>query len=78
MQTIPDSMALITCGQCRHTADIFEFCETPISGTLPLGTYQCPKCRKAWRMQTQGEGQQFDSGLYIPPKRIAVSIASMM
>jgi hypothetical protein len=40
----------ITC-QCGHTADLDEFCQTPLFGQLPRGTYQCPACRVSWKRQ---------------------------
>ena len=77
MISIPDSMCLLTC-KCGHEADIEEFQQTPITGKLPCGTYQCPSCRKAWRMESQGKGEFYPSGLYIPAKRNAVSIPTML
>jgi hypothetical protein len=41
-------MISITC-HCRYTADLFDFTHTPISGDLPPGHFQCPKCGIAWR-----------------------------
>ena len=71
-------MMLLCCGQCGHEADFFDFCRTPITGDLPSGTHQCPKCKKAWQMESQGKGRFYESGLYIPAKRIAVSIPTML
>ena len=51
MIAIPDSYVMLTCAHCGHTADLFDFCKTPITGELPEGTHQCPACRKAWRME---------------------------
>jgi hypothetical protein len=78
MIAIPESYMLITCGKCSHEADFFDFCSTPITGDLPSGTHQCPKCRKAWKMETFEKGQWFNSGLYIPAGRRAVSIPTML
>lgn len=78
MITIPDSYMLLTCAKCGHEADFFDFCHTPITGDLPSGTHQCPKCRRAWRMEKFEEGRFFDSGLYVPPARRAVEIPSML
>ena len=78
MITIPDSYMTLTCAKCGHEADFFDFCRTPITGDLPVGTHQCPQCRKAWRMETVAKGKWFDSGLYIPPSRRAVSIPSIL
>ncbi len=38
----------ITC-KCGHTADLEEFCRTPIGGELPPGHFQCPRCGEAWK-----------------------------
>jgi hypothetical protein len=78
MITIPDSYMTLTCAQCGHEADFFEFCRTPITGDLPSGTHQCPSCRKAWRMEVTDPGQRYESGLYIPPTRKAVQIPTIL
>lgn len=73
-----DSYMSLTCAKCGHEADFFDFCRAPITGELPNGTHQCPKCQKAWSMETVTEGKWFDSGLYIPPGRRAVSIPTIL
>lgn len=78
MITIPDSYMTITCAKCRHEADFFDFCRTPITGELPTGTHQCPKCRTAWRMEITDPGHMTRSGLYIPPTRKAVQIPTIL
>ena len=78
MITIPESYMMLSCGKCGHEADFFDFCHTPITGELPMGTHQCPKCRKAWKMEKFEEGQWLDSGLWIPPGRRAVSIPTVL
>jgi hypothetical protein len=78
MIAIPESYMLLHCGKCGHEADFFDFCHTPITGELPSGTHQCPKCRKAWRMEKVEEDRRYDSGLFIPGKRAAVSIPSIL
>ncbi len=79
MNAIPESYMLLCCGKCGHEADYFDFCHTPITGDLPSGTHQCPKCRKAWKMEKIEEGRwMLDSGLYIPPGRRAVPIPTML
>ena len=78
MIAIPDSYMLLTCGKCGHEADFFDFCHTPITGELPNGTHQCPKCRKAWKMETQGEAKWYHSGLFIPAGRRAVEIPTIL
>ncbi len=78
MQTIPESMMLLCCGKCGHEADFFDFCRTPIIGELPNGTHQCPKCRKAWKMEQIDEGYWLDSGHWIPAGRRAVTIPTIL
>ena len=78
MITIPDSYMLLTCGKCGHTADFFDFTQTPVAGELPSGTHQCPKCRKAWKIEKTNEGQRLESGLWIPPGRRPISIPTML
>lgn len=41
-------MISITC-HCGYSADLFDFTHTTISGDLPPGHFQCPKCGTAWR-----------------------------
>jgi len=63
----------MTCGKCRHEADIDEFCRTPVSGELPSGVYQCPACGVAVRRQSTGPGTRYESGLFVPgPVEIVV------
>jgi hypothetical protein len=76
--SIPDSYMLLTCAKCAHTADFFDFCRTPITGALPSGTHQCPNCKKAWRMESQGNAQHYPSGLTIPATRVAVTIPTIL
>jgi len=79
MNAIPESYMLLCCGKCGHEADYFDFCHTPITGDLPSGVHQCPKCRKAWKMEKIEEGRwMLDTGLYIPPGRRAVPIPTML
>jgi hypothetical protein len=78
MQTIPESMMLLCCGKCGYEADFFDFCRTPITGELPIGTHQCPKCRKAWKMEKTDKGHWLDSGLWIPSGRRAVTIPTIL
>lgn len=60
------SWILMTCGGCGHTADIDEFCKTPVYGDLPRGTYQCPSCGLAIERRSAGKGVRYPSGLYVP------------
>jgi hypothetical protein len=78
MTAIPDSMCLLRCVRCGHEADFELFQRTPVSGELPAGTFQCPGCRRAWRMESEGVGQWFENGLYIPAKRVAVQIPTIL
>lgn len=45
------SMCNVTCGHCKNTADLMEFCTTEIQGELPSGQYQCPACKRAWKVE---------------------------
>ena len=40
---------MIECGRCGHESDALEWTHRPISGDLPLGVFQCPKCGDAFR-----------------------------
>lgn len=75
---IPDSLVSLTCPKCRHSADFFDFCRTPVTGELPSGTHQCPSCRHAWRMEAVTKGRWISADLYIPPTRKAVTIPSIL
>ncbi len=78
MIAIPESMMLLKCGKCGHEADFFDFCQTPITGELPKGTHQCPVCKRAWRMEKVEEDRHYASGLFIPGKRAAVEIPTIL
>jgi hypothetical protein len=78
MLKIPASMMLLKCGRCGHEDDFDLFCQTPIGGDLPPGTHQCPACKRAWRMESQGDGKRYPSGLVIPPTRKAVTIPTIL
>ena len=43
------------CGFCGHEDHAHLFAETPVSGQLPLGVSQCPRCMKAWRKRRPSE-----------------------
>ena len=47
--TVSDGCS-ITC-TCGHTADIDEFTRSPLGTELPGGSYQCPGCTRAWRIE---------------------------
>jgi hypothetical protein len=78
MITIPESYMLLRCGKCGHEADYFDFRTVPITGSLPTDTYQCPSCRKAWKMEKFEEGTWVNSELWIPPGRRAVTIPTIL
>jgi hypothetical protein len=40
----------ITCHFCHQTADFESFISTPVNGDLPQDQFQCPHCRRAWRL----------------------------
>lgn len=40
----------IVCQFCLKAGDFEEFCKTPVNGTLPADTFQCPHCRRDWRL----------------------------
>lgn len=46
-----DRLFTITCS-CGHNAPVDEFAATPIGGPLPRGSYQCPRCYRAWKIGT--------------------------
>jgi hypothetical protein len=77
MVEIPESMCLLACS-CGHSEDFEAFTRTPVNGDLPSGTYQCPKCRGAWRYEKVGTGTFYPSGLYVPADRRKVSIPTIL
>src|SRR5688500_8871752 len=46
-----DSLFTIICGKCGQMSAALKWCETPISGELPIGEFQCPKCGFAFRRE---------------------------
>jgi hypothetical protein len=78
MTTISESYVMLECGKCGHESDFMDFCSTPITGDLPRGTYQCPSCKNAWRMEKFEEGQFLDGGLYIPPGCRPVAVPTIL
>lgn len=61
-------MLTIIC-QCGHEADYDDFRKTALAGELPLDHFQCPACRRAWKLVTVGKPTIGWSGMVIPPKR---------
>lgn len=49
------SYCMLTCGDCGHKGDLFDFTYTPLFGSLPKGQYQCPECATAIQIQSAGE-----------------------
>lgn len=64
-------MMTIIC-QCGHEADYDEFRKTPLAGELPRDHFQCPACRRAWKLVTVGKPTIGWSGMVIPAKRRVV------
>lgn len=62
-------MISITCKHCRHTADYDAFTSTTVTGPLPDGQFQCPRCHRAWKLVPKGTGRYLNGGLYIPAPR---------
>lgn len=44
------SFCNITC-TCGHDASLDEFTRAPLGTELPAGSYQCPGCKRAWRIE---------------------------
>jgi hypothetical protein len=40
----------VTCGHCGKTDDLGNFIRT-VTGELPDGHFQCPHCKRAWRIE---------------------------
>ncbi len=40
----------VTCGHCSHHGELAVFTATPLRGDLPPGQFQCPSCKRAWRI----------------------------
>lgn len=54
----------ITCGSCGHVDTMDNFSRAPITGELPPGSYQCPKCRFAVRIRAPKEKENTDYHWY--------------
>ncbi len=65
------SLCNIRC-ECGHEADIEEFCSTPVSGELPAGTYQCPRCSVAWRVGAEFKFRwsTYKQGVIVPVQSV--------
>ncbi|QBC45875.1 hypothetical protein C1H71_20240 (plasmid) [Iodobacter fluviatilis] len=55
----------ISC-KCGHCADFEDFTKT-LTGNLPLGQFQCPKCGRAWRLVQDQAAHISKYGFYYPP-----------
>jgi predicted RNA-binding Zn-ribbon protein involved in translation (DUF1610 family) len=78
MKTITENYVAIACAKCGHEADYMDFTHTPIHGSLPRDTFQCPQCHRAWAMEIFTEGQYYPSGLWIPAGRRSVTVPSFL
>jgi hypothetical protein len=67
----------ITC-KCGHEADFDEFRRTPVTGELPAGEYQCPKCRRAWTLRMVTPCTVGWSGMILPGKSAVVEIPARL
>ncbi len=71
----------ISCGKCGHVAGFEAWTSAPVSGELPRGHFQCPKCRYAFERKEVEPGEVFESGgqrMYIPGKIGLVPVASVL
>lgn len=50
MKTAIDSDPTVTC-YCGHVASFEAFTSRPVTGDLPTGCFQCPKCSRAWQVR---------------------------
>lgn len=73
---ICDSMVSIVCA-CGHEDDFLAFREAPVTGELPRGHYQCPKCRRAWKVET-GPPTIGWSGMVLPGKTQVVALEPVL
>lgn len=60
----------LSCGHCQHEADITEFETAPVTGQLPENHYQCPNCKRAWRVVRTNVTVTRTGYLINPPNRI--------
>ena len=56
----------ISCGSCNQTGDFGDFTRTAVGGDLPKGSYQCPFCGTAWKIESEGPPKVLDSGFVMP------------
>lgn len=72
LPSLGDSWVTVCC-PCGHQADLEQFRCTPIAGELPRDHYQCPACRRAWKVET-GPPRIGWSGMVLPGKTRTVEI----
>ncbi|WP_193214968.1 hypothetical protein [Luteolibacter marinus] len=63
--------------RCGHSADFMEFRTAPVTGELPRNHYQCPACRRAWKIVT-GPPAIGWSGMALPGKTSTVEIPAYL
>lgn len=69
----------ITCGHCRQSSGYSAWTSTPVSGELPSGEYQCPKCGVAFRRERyDGDPLRLIGGKYQYKPVDLVPIASRL
>lgn len=73
-----DSHITITCGACLEASPALAWTERPISGELPPGEYQCPKCGYAFRRERAAEASRYEDGKWIYAPINLVPIASRL
>lgn len=72
----------ITCGACGHAASLEAFTERPVSGTLPPGRFQCPKCGYAFERRASGGWKTYKSPngavMHVPDRIELVPVAAVL
>jgi len=59
------SYMTITCGKCGHEADAEAWTRRELSGDLPPGEFQCPKCGYSFARR-HGPAKVYASGFVMP------------
>lgn len=69
----------ITCGACGQSSSTALWMETPMGKPLPIGHFQCPKCRTAIKREfAESTVFEVDGGqLLIPGKCALVAVAPL-
>ena len=70
-----EALITMTCGRCGQTTAASQWSETPISGELPAGHFQCPKCSYAFRRKRRLDPWRRSNGelTYAPIELIEIS-----